>query len=67
MKFVSSPSIAKLITVPPIPPPPYTMPFANPRFLLKYWAGIVEATFNLCYLPILGEKFWSMHTINCKL
>jgi hypothetical protein len=34
--FWINPSIAKLMIVPPRPPPAYTIPLARPRFLLKY-------------------------------
>ncbi len=34
--FCNRPSTAKLMAVPPSPPPAYTIPLASPRFLLKY-------------------------------
>jgi hypothetical protein len=41
-------SSANDVTVPPRPPPAKTIPFASPRFLLKYCAGMTEIT----WLPV---------------
>ena len=40
----SSALSTKLITAPPSPPAAYTIPFAIPRLVLKYCAGVIETT-----------------------
>ena len=39
----SSLSMAMAVTAPPRPPAALRMPLAIPRFLLKYWAVVVDA------------------------
>lgn len=38
------PFIARLMTIPPRPPPAQTIPLARPRFLRKYCAGVTLMT-----------------------
>lgn len=53
----SSALSTKLITAPPSPPAAYTIPFAIPRLVLKYCAGVIETTMKQTLFDLVSPAW----------